>query len=314
MTKTSPVLRPSVASRGSPRAAVVLQAVRTGYEDVERLHGIDLELDPGIHLLVGANGSGKTTLFRAIAGVLPLWSGSVSFPSAKGRRRLGYVAHRPALAPRLTASQELEFWGRVLGLSATERATQAARVVQQLDIQDLMDQRNSELSRGQTQRVAIAKALVGYPSVLLLDEPLSGVDPEAAQRIRDDLRDLGDRGHIILISSHELAALSGMGADVIALSRGRVAAHGSTQELLSNRGTTWMRLRAGRGADSEVSALDLTCRVTDEGLEVQINTRADASRLIRRLVAAGIEVYEFSPIRNDLTEIFLQVQDRDDGD
>lgn len=285
---------------------IVLDRVRTGYGTTERLHDISLRLGAGIHLLVGANGSGKTTLFRAIAGILPLWSGSVSID-----RRLGYVAHRPALSPRLTVADDLEFWGRVLGLSPRERRERSDEVARQLDIGPLLGRPIADLSRGQSQRVAIAKALLSDPSVLLLDEPLGGVDPLTAQRVRDDLRRRADHGCTILISSHELAELSGMGADVVALASGRIVAHGSTDELLIDAGAQWMRLRAGRGAPEHLTALGVAHRATGEGLEVHVGGRDEMARVVKSLVDAGIDVYELTPVRSDLTQIFLRLQEDD---
>lgn len=145
--------------------------VDAGYGRHRVLVDVTMHLDAGFHIVLGPNGAGKTTLFRVGAGILPPQAGTVAiegrdlFQNPAEKRHVAYLSHRPALASDLTVRDNLEFWGRVLGLSAPERRAAVADVAEALDLHDLLTQKAGTLSRGQSQRVAIARALLGHPRV-----------------------------------------------------------------------------------------------------------------------------------------------------
>ncbi|WP_265443224.1 ABC transporter ATP-binding protein [Flexivirga meconopsidis] len=301
------------AVRATEPEVIVRQAI-TGYDDVAKLHQVDLRLGPGIHLLVGPNGSGKTTLFRAIAGVLPLWSGEVEVRQGRSRASIGYVGHRPALSPQLTVTQDLEFWSRVIGVPERSRDAAVRRVLDRLDLHGLADTLTRSLSRGQTQRVAIAKALVGDPAVLLLDEPLTGVDAVTADRVRSDLTRLADDGRVVIISSHELAELSGLRADVVAIRDGRIVVHESLAEITGEHALhrSWLRVRASPQAADWVQAEGYRLRhVERHSFEVYAEGPDDIAKLVAGLVGAGHSVYLVAPVRDGLTELLLSFSDHE---
>jgi heme exporter protein A len=164
------------------------------------LAGVSFSLAPQeALLLVGPNGAGKTTLLRVLAGLLRAHGGAV-----ERRGSVGLVAHHSMLYDALTARENLEFFARLHGVDAPRRA---AELLDRMGLAAWADERVAAFSRGMTQRLAIARALLHEPAILLLDEPLTGLDDRSAEKVLDVLADLKQRGRALLIASHQLAEL-----------------------------------------------------------------------------------------------------------
>ena len=205
---------------------------------------VDFEAPAGITILFGASGSGKTTILESVAGLLTPERGRIVlsertiFDSARHiniaapRRHVGYVFQDLALFPHLTVQKNVEFG--LQSLQRGERADRVAPVLQALRIGHLVSRRPSEISGGERQRVALARALVTDPKVLLLDEPLVGLDAAVKSSIVDDLRGWNQSHSIpILYITHSRAEVLALGDSVIVLDRGRVLAQGTPHEVLT---------------------------------------------------------------------------------
>ncbi|MCX8067184.1 MAG: heme ABC exporter ATP-binding protein CcmA [Anaerolineae bacterium] len=191
------------------------------------LAGVDLTIEQGEYVtFVGPNGAGKTTLLRILATLIRPTSGTVRIagmdPARAGpeiRRRIGFLSHRTLLYEDLTAEQNLRFYARLYGIPDV-----SARI-DELLVQVRLTERRHDLvrtfSRGMQQRLAVARALLHRPSILLLDEPYTGLDPHAADALRTLLDELAAGGHTILLTTHDLERVSPRSRAVI-LHRGRV--------------------------------------------------------------------------------------------
>jgi zinc transport system ATP-binding protein len=226
-------------------ASPVLEArgVSFSYGPDRVLDGVDLRIGPGEFVaLVGPNGSGKSTLLRVLLGLLPA-AGEVRLfgsPPArlKERWRLGYVPQRPALARDLPATVEEvvaagrlvrgRWWRRL----RPEDAVEIDHAMRSVELLDLRHRRVNELSGGQQQRAFIAKAFAGRPELLILDEPVAGVDVDSQRRFRDALTHFvrEDRAAVLLVS-HELGAVADELDRVVVLRHGRVFFDGPPSEL-----------------------------------------------------------------------------------
>lgn len=181
------------------------------------LNGVNLELQGGTALLlVGPNGAGKTTLLRVLAGLLHAGTGRVERSG-----RVGLVAHYSMLYDALTARENLRFFARLHGVQGVRRADE---LLERMGLGAFGDERVGAFSRGMTQRLAIARALLHDPDILLLDEPLTGLDDASCEKVLEVLGELRDRGRALLIASHQLAELLGVVTSVGFLVKGVLAA------------------------------------------------------------------------------------------
>jgi len=201
------------------------------------LSGVDLSVEAGEFIaLVGPNGSGKTTLLRVLATLTRPTSGVVRVagldPARAGeevRRHIGFLSHRTLLYEDLTAEQNLHFYARMYGLDAGEQGyPPTKRLVQDLLAQVGLAGRGygnllvRTFSRGMKQRLAVARAVLHRPQVLLLDEPYAGLDPQGVQVLTDLLIELVERGCTVLLTTHDLRRGLAVGHRIVVLARGRV--------------------------------------------------------------------------------------------
>jgi len=164
-------------------------------------------------LLVGPNGAGKTTLLRVLAGLLRPTAGHV-----ERRAPIGMVGHEPMLYPALTARENLRFFARLHGVDTAR----VAELLEQVDLAHRAHDRIGTFSRGMLQRMAIARALVHEPALLLFDEPLSGLDAAASRALVALLAELRDRGTAMILVSHQLEMLRGVGTHIVRMAAGRL--------------------------------------------------------------------------------------------
>ncbi len=188
---------------------------------------------------VGANGAGKTTTMRIVMGVLTPDAGHVTLDGADltlaVRSRFGYMPEERGLYPRMRVAEQLVYLGRVHGLDAPTARRHAGDLLGALALEDHADDLLQTLSLGNQQRVQVAAALVHDPTVLVLDEPFSGLDPLAVDELGGMLRDRAAAGVPVLFSSHQLELVERLCDDVVIIDEGRVVAAGSADELRAGR-------------------------------------------------------------------------------
>ena len=202
-----PLAEPAVAVRGVSR--------RFGYRWV--LRNISIDVAPGeAVLLVGGNGAGKTTLLRVVSGLLRPSKGEVALSGT-----VGMVAHHTMMYDALTAHENLTFFARLHGLKIRARI---GELLERMGLVHVAGERIGTFSRGMLQRLAIARALMPEPRVLLLDEPLTGLDDAASRTVIDVLDALEEQGVAMMIATHQLVELVGTAARVGYLVNGKLAA------------------------------------------------------------------------------------------
>jgi len=177
------------------------------------LHGIDVDLPTGGFLLVtGPNGSGKSTLLRLFAGLLAPTAGELEVATRRGR--LGYVGHEPLVYRELTALENLDLFGRLYRVP--ERRERIGMLLERFGLWDARGERVSAFSRGMTQRLALCRALLHGPALLVLDEPHSALDEQGAELVDQELGELAG-GTTIVVATHEPARLDAFATSRLAL-------------------------------------------------------------------------------------------------
>jgi sodium transport system ATP-binding protein len=190
--------------------------------------------------LLGPNGAGKTTLLRMLATLVAPDSGTATVDGLDIRsdrfalrERIGVLSDARGLYPRLTARENVRYYGTLHGMSGKALDARVDQLMDTLGLGSLADRRTQGFSQGERMKVAIARALVHDPSTIMLDEPTNGLDIMSVRALRDQLRALRSAGRCLLFSSHVMQEVAALCDRIVILSAGKVIAHGSAQELLS---------------------------------------------------------------------------------
>jgi ABC-2 type transport system ATP-binding protein len=300
---------------------VVASAVRRTFGVVEAVRGIDLTAAPGeVTALVGPNGAGKTTLLLVLATLLVPDAGEVRVagfdpvrePDAV-RTRMGWSPDVFGLYDNLTAREYLEFVGEAYRLGRVRARARAAELLEQIRLPDWADRPVHTMSRGQKQRLGLARALVHDPQVLLLDEPASGLDPRSRVELRELLRALARAGTAVVVSSHLLGDLEELADRVVFVDRGATVGEHRLDALPVARELRPWRLRA-LDLPALVAALDRAGQehdaATPAGVDVRLPSDEAAAALLAELVRAGVPVVSCQPLGGALEAAYLSLTDR----
>ena len=244
---------------------------------VVAVDGVNLDVEPGqVHALLGPNGAGKTTTVRMCSTLLAPTSGDIAVDGVdavrrprRARARLGLVlGGELGFYPRATARENLLFFADLQGLDASRRRAAVEDARERVTLTDVGDRKAGALSRGMLQRLHLARALLGRPRLLLLDETTTGLDPDVALQVRDLVRDMASQGVGVLMTSHSMPEVEEL-ADVISvIGAGRIVTRGSVRDVAAFAGvekTTTLTLPARLSGLSE----RLQDRIGDDGVVVQ---------------------------------------------
>ncbi len=317
------------AAAGAVAVALEVQAVSRSYEGTRALDGVSFSLPAGALCgLVGPNGAGKTTLMSILAtldedfaGEARVAGASVREAPLEVRKRLGFVPDHAPLYDALSVRELLAFFAAASGLPRAARRRALDDVVGLCGLAAIVDRPAAGLSRGQTQRVCVARALLHDPAVLLLDEPASGLDPRARIELKELLKKLGARGKTVLVSSHILSELGDFCDSVVVLERGRVAAAGRIDDLLralggGNEMPRRVLVEVDGDAGAAADAVRAVAGVVDVFADGQMlactveGPPAVQARMARALVDAGVGVVQLVPEKINLEALFLTVTGR----
>ncbi len=215
---------------------LLFEQVSKWYGAVIGVNQVTLELRPGVTGLVGTNGAGKTTLMRLATGQLRPDLGRVQVAghdawSAQAKWHVGYSPDVDNFYEEMTGRQFVETMARLCGYADPEARRRAARALEEVGMADAADRKLRGYSKGMRQRTKVAQALVHEPEVLILDEPLSGIDPIGRQEFLALFRALAGRGKCLLVSSHELEELEKLTDHVAVMAQGRIAAVGTLAQI-----------------------------------------------------------------------------------
>ena len=258
---------------------------------------------------LGPNGAGKTTTMRALFGLVDLDGGHVSWNgSAVGqadRRRFGYMPEERGLYPAMMVGEQLEYLGRLHGMTAHDSRAAAKTWLERLGVADRITSRVDALSHGNQQRVQLAAALVHGPELLVLDEPLAGLDPTGIDAISAVLVEQAKAGRCVLFSSHQLDLVEDLCESVTIIDHGHLVVTGLVDELASGgRPRLVVRVEGDRGVDWARSLEGVqVSEVSGGAARLVLGDRVDSQVVLEAAMTAG-RVTEFVFERRRLSEVF----------
>jgi ABC-2 type transport system ATP-binding protein len=216
-----------------------IRGVNKRFGSLIAVDNVTLEIPSGhVHAFLGPNGAGKTTTIRMCTGLLKPDSGTITIGGfdvtthgVDSRRLLAYVPDEPYLYDRLTGREFLDFTGRVYGLDQQLFAERLAEVSERFSLGSFLDQLSESYSHGMRQRVVLAAAVLHRPKVLIVDEPLVGLDPKHIRIVLALLREIADAGGSVLMSTHSLSTIEGVCDGVSVMDHGKIIVSGTVAEL-----------------------------------------------------------------------------------
>ncbi|RPJ44472.1 MAG: ABC transporter ATP-binding protein, partial [Candidatus Latescibacterota bacterium] len=273
------------------------------------LADLSLDVRPGeTYALLGANGAGKTTTMKILLGLIRADSGEatiagVSVEDARARARLGYLPEHPYFFPHLTGEEIVRYYGRLSGLGRAEAARRADRLLARVRLSKAARGRIRTYSKGMLQRLGFAQALVASPDLLILDEPLSGLDPVGRREMRDLLAELKTNGTTILLTSHILEDVERV------CDRAGFLADGKIRAEVEAEGKTWIEVLA-EGLDPEtIRAGDLVAdRIVreGEGILIAFGSERDLPRVRSEVCSRGGRIVGVTKRRESLEDLFVE--------
>ena len=296
--------------------------LRKRFGDNQAVNGVDISVGPGETFgLLGPNGAGKTTSISMIAGLLAADSGSVMVAgrpintrSTDAKAAIGLVPQDLAIYPDLSARENLTFFGRLYGMKGPSLAKRIAEVLEVIGLADRANDRTKEFSGGMKRRLNIGIGLLHQPTLLILDEPTVGVDPQSRNAILESVEQLSRAGMAVLYTTHYMEEAERLCDRVAIIDQGVVKAEGTRRQLVELVGeadrihiTATGDLQAARAAAASVSGV-LEATVADHSIEVMAGMASSLlPEVLARVAAGGAAITSVAVIEPNLEAVFLHL-------
>jgi len=309
-------------SNATSTAAIRVDDVSKWFGDVVAVSEVSFELEPGVTALLGPNGAGKSTLLRIIAGLTAPSRGSVEVfgvdprLDVSVRGKMGLVPQQDALFDTLTAHDFVTVAAATHGMEDPRHF--AAKALETVDLDPTDTRHCKAYSKGMRQRVKVAQAIVHDPSIVILDEPLTGLDPVQRRSLISLFRRLGAEGRCVVVSSHVLDEVARIGSRVLVIAQGRLAATGDFHALRDLMDDQPLRIRV-RADDARSLAKELISTHAVVGISLNgesefVVDSQDADQFGRTIAVAardaGVRLREVTPLDDDLESVFRYLVER----
>lgn len=291
-------------------AAIRLTNVSKRFNGVTAVDDVSLAVPEGsIYGFIGPNGSGKTTTLRMIMHILLPDAGGIEVlgraDAAAVRDSVSYLPEERGLYKNMPVRRLLRYYGRLKGRTIAELDPEIDAWAERLGMAGWADKKIETLSKGMSQKVQFAAAVVSKPSVLILDEPFSGLDPVNAEALKDAVLEMRRRGTTVVFSTHDMATAERMCDRIFMIFLGRKVLDGTLEEIQSEYGFDTVRLRTAGGAAS-LAGLPGVQTVNDYGQMQEVRLSGDPQRFLQAL-ASRCAVHQFEITRPSLHDIFVRI-------
>ncbi len=281
---------------------------------VEAVRGVSLEVRRGeIFGFLGPNGAGKTTTLKMLMGLIAPTAGTMEIlgeraPSPDVMARVGFLPENPYVFPYLSPREYVTLCGRLSGVPRAELGERVGRVIAHVGMTEAIDRAVRTLSKGMLQRVGLAAALVHGPRLLVLDEPMSGLDPVGRKEVRDLVLEEKRRGHTVFFSSHILSDVELLCDRVSILRRGEVVVEGDLRSLLEagKRRSEVTIGGAGPALREELAARAAATREIGDRVVMEIDGDDAVRAVVERALAGGARLESLTPKRETLEDLFVR--------
>ncbi|WP_150845712.1 MULTISPECIES: ATP-binding cassette domain-containing protein [unclassified Clostridium] len=266
--------------------------------------------EPGVFGLLGTNGAGKTTTIRMMLGMLKKDNGRVTWnekPFNSKEVTTGYLAEERGIYSKFTVLDQLIYFGELKGMTRKEALKSIEYWLERLEATEYRNKRAEQLSKGNQQKIQFIAALISNPEVLILDEPLSGLDPVNTDLFKDIIKEEIARGKYIIMSSHQMSTIEEFCENLVILNKGKTVLSGNLKEIKKSYGRNHLILNC----DGDIKELleKANMKILNENqdyIELSINNEDEATSLLKEILSKNIQVIRFELREPTLHEIFIE--------
>ncbi len=295
-----------------------VKGISKKYGDFTALDNLSFSLEkPGVYALLGTNGAGKTTAIRIILGMLSHNGGEVLWKGAKLSaiaERVGYLAEERGLYPKYKIMEQLTYFGELKGLKKNDNQAAIKYWLERLEIEEYKDKKAEQLSKGNQQKIQLAAALIADPELLILDEPLSGLDPVNADLFKSVINEQIAKKKFVIMSCHQMPVIEEFCSDISILHHGKTVLQGNLNEIKKSYG----RVNLSVKCDADVLQLAAQCGltpkdITPDCINFKISGEEQATAFLRKMVEEKMPLVRFDLREPSLHEIFVEHIEKADG-
>ena len=307
-----------------------LRDLRKSFGDKEILRGISLVANSGHAFgMLGRNGAGKTTTIRIIMGIFGADSGQVlvdgvPIEKAKKQIKIGYMPEERGLYPKRNIHEQMIYFGRLRGLEAHVAKKRSRYLLEQLDAEEYLDKQLDALSKGNQQKIQLAIAVINDPDIIILDEPLSGLDPVNAVKLKEMIEDLVARGKVVLFSSHQMDYVEEFCRQICIVRSGELVLNGDLDEIKKGYPRDRVLIVPDAGHEDRLKMVGDRLKAVEDrlksvigiyvkdiatarrGVVCTLKQENDRHKLMPLLIENGINIEHFEVMEPTLSEIFVE--------
>lgn len=265
---------------------------------------------PGVFALLGTNGAGKTTSIRIILGMLSSDSGQVTWRGKKfltSEEPIGYLAEERGLYPKYKIMDQLIYFCSLKGMKRQDAAKALDYWFDRLGVNEYRDKRAEQLSKGNQQKIQLIAALAPNPELLILDEPLSGLDPVNAELFKTVIREEIKKNKFIIMSSHQMPTIEEFCSDIVIMNKGNTVLQGNLNEIKKGYGRVKLTVKCEQDITELAAQQGLTVTEdTPNGQSFNVSSEAQAHALLTDIMEKGIPLIRYELREPTLNEIFIE--------
>lgn len=271
---------------------------------------VSFQIDrPSVFGLLGTNGAGKTTTIRLILGILKMDGGSIQWngrPVTRETVKFGYMPEERGLYPKARIVDQLSYFGNLRGMDSKSVKKNLGYWLDRLQVSEYANSTAEQLSKGNQQKIQLITALIHDPELIILDEPISGLDPVNADLFKGVIYELVAKGKYIIMSSHQMQSIEDYCEDIIILKAGATVLKGNLKQIKASYGRANLTISCGDEIDALINdqGMKLIAK-TAAGYELTIKSDAEAYRLLDKIIALQIRLDKFEIREPSLHEIFI---------
>lgn len=295
--------------------SLIVEHINKWFDQFQAIKDLSMKVEEGaLFGFLGPNGAGKTTTMRMILDLFRPDSGQISWNGTPvrevARRSFGYLPEERGLYPRMEVAEQLLFLARLSGLSKQDALRSLDEWLERFQISANRHKKIEELSKGNQQKVQFLAAILHDPTILIMDEPFSGLDPVNATVLKEAFLEMHRRGKTIIFSTHQLEQVEELCEDMVLINKGQVVVQGSVQEIKRQHGRNVARLKLDNDPEAtwlETQAFVQVTKRRQDYIEMQFQANLNPNLIVEAALQHGGIISRFEVVEPSLTDIFMEL-------